>query len=126
MTEINDSLYGNMYANAAVLGLITVVCVLVAVIGAFVLYFTFLSKKNENRFKKVAGWLYNFFNFKTICAEVLLKIGYLIFFIFINMFQLGVLFFTAGESLGVKLFKCVIGIVIWNVLAYAIYAQFNK
>lgn len=113
--------FTSMLGNAAALGVITIICLLFSVIGGIVLYFTFLSKKNENKFQKNLGWLYNFLNFKSMFAESLLKIGYLISTIFIILFQLGVLFFTEGGSIGGKLFGCLIGLVVWNVIVRLTY-----
>ena len=41
-------------------GIWTIVSVILAIIGGIVLYFTFLSKKNEGKFTGFLGWLYDF------------------------------------------------------------------
>ena len=53
----------------------------------------FLTKKNENKFKGFAGWLYDFLNFKSLLAEGILRILYIISAIFITLYSLVMLFF---------------------------------
>ena len=62
-----------------------IVAAVVAVIGALVLYFTFLSKRNEGKFKGFLGWAYEFLNFKKFTIEAILKITYLMLAIFITL-----------------------------------------
>lgn len=65
--------------------IIWIIIAAVAFIGGIVLYFTFLSKRNEGKFKGFLGWLYDFFNFKKFTIEAILKITYLILTIFITL-----------------------------------------
>lgn len=65
--------------------MVWIVIAAIAFIGGIVLYFTFLSKRNEGKFKGFFGWLYEFFNFKKFTIEAILKITYLIFAIFITL-----------------------------------------
>ena len=62
-----------------------IIAAVIAVIGGLVLYFTFLSKRNEGKFKGFWGWTYDFLNFKKFTIEALLKITYLMFAIFITV-----------------------------------------
>ena len=62
-----------------------VISAILAVIGGIVLYFTFLSKKNEGKFTGFLGWMYDFLTFKKMMIENLLKILYLIAAIFITL-----------------------------------------
>ena len=62
-----------------------VISAILAVIGGIVLYFTFLSKKNEGKFTGFLGWMYDFLTFKKMMIENLLKILYLIATIFITL-----------------------------------------
>lgn len=66
-------------------GIWTIVSVILAIIGGIVLYFTFLSKKNEGKFTGFLGWMYDFLTFKKMMIENLLKILYLIATIFITL-----------------------------------------
>lgn len=62
-----------------------IVIAAIAIIGGLVLYFTFLSKRNEGKFKGFLGWAYEFFNFKKFTIEAILKITYLILAIFTTL-----------------------------------------
>ncbi len=55
-----------------------VIAILAAVILSIVLYFTFLNKKNEGKYKGFTGKIYNFFNFNKFYAEEILKLVYII------------------------------------------------
>lgn len=62
-----------------------IIAAVLAVLLGIILYFTFLSKKNEGRFKGFLGWTYEFLNFKKFTIEAILKITYLILSIFITL-----------------------------------------
>ena len=64
-------------------GIWTIVSVILAIIGGIVLYFTFLSKKNEGKFTGFLGWLYDFLTFKKMMIENVLKILYIIVALFV-------------------------------------------
>ena len=68
-----------------------IVSLALAVLGGIVLYFTFLSKKNEGQFQGFLGWLYDFLTFKKLTLEVILKILYLIIAIFITLSSFAVI-----------------------------------
>lgn len=73
-------------ATKAASGMIwIVISAILAVIGGIVLYFTFLSKKNEGKFTGFLGWMYDFLTFKKMMIENLLKILYLIAALFITL-----------------------------------------
>lgn len=63
----------------------TIIAAILAVVGGIVLYFTFLSKKNEGKFTGFLGWMYDFLTFKKMMIENLLKILYLIAALFITL-----------------------------------------
>lgn len=62
-----------------------IIAAVVAVIGGLVLYFTFLSRKNEGKYKGFLGWTYEFLNFKRFTIESFLKITYLMAAIFTTL-----------------------------------------
>lgn len=68
-------------------GMITwlIISAVIAVLGGLILYFTFLSKKNDGRFKGFWGWTYEFLHFKKFTIEAILKITYLISMLFITL-----------------------------------------
>lgn len=63
----------------AIVGLIVALC------GAIVLYFTFLNPKNEKNYTGFTKKLYDFLSFKTMTLEMILKICYLFFAIWITI-----------------------------------------
>ena len=66
-----------------------IVSAVLAIIGGIVLYFTFLSKKNDGKFKGFLGWLHDFLTFKKMFIENLLKVTYLVLTIFVTLFSFG-------------------------------------
>ena len=66
-------------------GIWAIIALVLAIVGGLVLYFTFLSKKNEGKFTGFLGWLYNFLNFKELLAEKVIRILYLIVALFITL-----------------------------------------
>ena len=62
-----------------------IIAAVIAVIGGLILYFTFLAKRNEGRFKGFWGWTYDFLNFKKLTIEAILKVTYLMLTIFITL-----------------------------------------
>lgn len=74
----------------AVIGMIFIV--LLAIGGGIALYCTFLSKKNDGKFKGFAAWLYDVLSFKKMLVEMLLKVTYLIAAIYITLTAITSLF----------------------------------
>ncbi len=66
-------------------GVWVIIAAVLAVVGGIVLYFTFLSKKNEGKYTGFLGWMYDFLTFKKLVIENILKILYLIVAIFITL-----------------------------------------
>ena len=62
-----------------------IVSMILAIIGGILIYFLFLSKKNEGKFNGFVGWLYDFLSFKKMFMEALLKITYLIVALYITL-----------------------------------------
>ena len=71
-----------------------IIAAVLAVVGGLVLYFTFLSKKNEGKFTGFLGWMYEFLNFKKMTLEAILKVTYLMLAIYITLAS----FATIGSS----------------------------
>lgn len=72
--------------NAAVGGAVwAIISVILAIVGGLLIYFLFLSKKNEGKFKGFLGWMYDFLSFKKMFLETLLKITYLIVALYITL-----------------------------------------
>ena len=62
-----------------------ILSLILAIVGGIVVYFLFLSKKNEGKFKGFLGWLYDFLSFKKMFLEALLKVTYLVLAIYITL-----------------------------------------
>lgn len=80
-----------MFGASTDAGIWVIISAVVAVIGGFVLYFTFLKKSNEGKFKGFLGWMYDFLTFKKMLIENLLRTLYLIFAIFITLASFAVI-----------------------------------
>lgn len=82
--------YGEM-SGAADAGIWMIISAVLAVVGGIVLYFTFLKKSNNEKFKGFWGWMYDFLSFKKMLIENLLKVLYLIFTCFITLSSFAVI-----------------------------------
>ena len=90
-----------------------IVSIILAVIGGILIYFLFLSKKNEEKFKGFVGWLYDFLSFKKMFMEALLKITYLIVALYITL--------SSFALIGVNFWAFLGTLIIGNVVARLIY-----
>lgn len=84
------------------------VCFLVAIIAGILLYFLFLTPKNDKKFTGFMGWLYDFLAFKKLLMEAILKIIYLISACFITLLGIVSLFDSFLVGLAI--------IVLWNIV----------
>ncbi len=66
-----------------------IISAVLAIVGALVLHFTFLSSKNDGKFNKFLGWLYDFLTFRKLMLESLLRVLYLVVVIFITLVSFG-------------------------------------
>ena len=87
----SSSLYGSAYGNSADIlrqysGGVTAVnnvqswagpVIIISLIAAVLIFFLFLTKKNEGKFKGFLGWMYDFLSFKKLAVEGILKIAYI-------------------------------------------------
>lgn len=71
--------------NAAGAAVWMIVSIILAIVGGLLIYFLFLNKKNEGKFKGFLGWSYEFLSFKKMFLETLLKITYLIVALYITL-----------------------------------------
>lgn len=81
----------NGFVNYTAIGAWMIVSVVIAIIGGIALYFTVFSKQNENKYQGFMSWLYEFFTFKKMVLESLLKVLYCIVAIYITISSLGLL-----------------------------------
>ena len=90
-----------------------IVSIILAIIGGILIYFLFLSKKNEGKFNGFVGWLYDFLSFKKMFMEALLKITYLIVALYITLSS----FALIGTNFVLFLATLIIG----NIVARLVY-----
>lgn len=95
--------YGSPISMFNKMAAVTGVCLFLAVIAGFLLFFLFLSKKNQKKFTGFLGWMYEFLNFEKMLAESILRVTYLILASFITLLSFGYLLFTEGGSIGERL-----------------------
>ena len=68
----------------------TLVAFVLALVGCFLAYFLFVTKKGEPK-EKFLAWLKKFLSFDTMLIEAILKISYLFFAIFITLASFGLI-----------------------------------
>ena len=73
------------YSAATNVGVFGIIALVLSLSGAFVLFYTFLNKSNEKKFKGFTKWAYDFLLFKKLCLESILKFLYLFSAIFITI-----------------------------------------
>lgn len=61
------------------------ICLIIGIVGALVLFFTFLSARNDGKYTGFVGWLYEFLNFRKLLLEAVLRIIYIAFAIFLTL-----------------------------------------
>ena len=101
----NSYLGSSSYNSAASTSIWMIVSLILAIVGGILVYFLFLSKKNEGKFTGFWGWLYDFLSFKKMFIETLLKITYLILAIYITLFS----FALIGYNFLAFLFTLILG-----------------
>ena len=90
----------------------TIISIVLAIIGGIAAYVLFLNKKDKVTNKKLA-WIKDFFNFKHLILEQILKISYVILTIFITLTSFNLI----GNNFGGFLFQLIVG----NILLRLIY-----
>ena len=68
-----------------------IIALILAIVGAFLVYFLFLDPKKEDNYTGFTKKLYNFLSFKTMSLEFFIKILYLFVAIFITIFSLSLI-----------------------------------
>ena len=90
-----------------------IIALVLAIVGGILVYFLFLSKKNEGKFKGFLGWLYDFLSFKKMFLEALLKITYLILAIYVTL--------SSFALMGTNFFIFLLVLILGNLLVRVIY-----
>lgn len=90
-----------------------IVSLVLAIVGGILIYFLFLSKKNEGKFNGFLGWMYDFLSFKKMFMEALLKIVYIITALYITLSSFAVI--------GSSFFAFLVYLIVGNVIARLVY-----
>lgn len=90
MMNMGGLLGGSSYTSSnlsgvAAAGVWIIISVVLAIVGGIVLYFVVFTKQNENKFTGFMKWVYEFFTFKKMMLETLLRILYMIIAIYITL-----------------------------------------
>ena len=92
-----------------------VICLLIGIIAALVLFFGFLGPRNDGKYTGFVGWFYEFLNFRKLLLEAVLRIVYMNFAVFLTL--IGIVYVFIGFAGGGANFLIGLGIiVIGNVL----------
>ena len=62
-----------------------IISLVLAIVGGIVGYIMFVSKKNNGEYTGFVAWLHEFLNFKKFLVEIILKVTYAIFAIYITL-----------------------------------------
>lgn len=109
----NNLLNSSAVSNAVGASVWIIISLILAIVGGILIYFLFLSKKNEGKFTGFVGWLYDFLSFKKMFMEALLKILYLIVAIFITL--------SSFASIGTSFIAFLITLIVGNIVARLVY-----
>ena len=76
---------------------ISTICIILALIGAIVLFFTFLGARNDGKFTGFLGWMYEFLNFRKLLLEAILRVVYIVLAIWLVLVGLIYIFMGFGN-----------------------------
>jgi hypothetical protein len=108
--NLNLSGYYN-YASAA-----PGICLLLALIAGVVIFFLFMPRHKDGQFTGFLLWLRDFLNFKTLLAENVLRLLYIICACWITLMAFAQLF-AASSSVGASLLSFLLLLIVGNVVA---------
>ena len=103
--------YGMAY-NASSQGW-TIASVILAIIGGIAVYFTFLKKSNDGKFKGFWGWMYDFLSFKKMMVEDILRVCYLICALLVTLLSFNLI--------GINFLEFIIMLIVGNIVVRMIY-----
>ena len=99
----SSSSLGGMYSTANTASNWALPALIISIVVAILVYFLFLSKKNEGKFVGFAGWLYEFLDFKKLAVEGILKIFYIASTLYLTIMSFTVISTSFGTFLAVLL-----------------------
>ena len=102
----------NLSYNVAGSGIWTVIALILAIIGAFLVYFMFAKPKKEYP-NKFLNWLRSFLNFQEMLIEPILKVSYIFVALFITL--------TSFNFISVHFLMFLAYLIVGNLIARVIY-----
>lgn len=72
---------------------------IISIIVAVLAFFVFMAKKNETKFSGFLGWLYDFWHFRKLIVEGLLKFIYIAVSVFITIMSFSLISFSVWAFL---------------------------
>lgn len=103
----------NYLSSVASSSIWLIISFVLAIVGGILVYFLFLSKKNEGKFTGFVAWLYDFLSFKKMFLEALLKITYLIVAIYVTL--------SSFALIGTSFIAFLVSLVLGNVMTRVVY-----
>ena len=103
--------YNNLSYNAGS-NIWTIIALILAIIGAFLVYFMFVKPKKEYP-SKFLNWLRNYLNFQEMLIEPILKVTYIFVALFITL--------TSFNYISVHFLIFIIYLIAGNLIARVIY-----
>lgn len=89
---------------------------IISIVAAILIFFLFLTKKNEGKFKGFLGWMYDFLSFKKLTVEAILKIAYIAVALYITIMSFTTIGLSFGYFLGILIGGNILARVIYEVL----------
>lgn len=97
------------------------VCLFISLIVGIVIYFAFLGKRNENKFRGAARSLYDFLSFKKLVSGEILKIVYIVMTVFNTLASFCFIIFNIANNYLISAVYCFNGIIVVNILLRIVY-----
>jgi hypothetical protein len=96
------------------------ISLLLAIVAGIAIFVIFLPRHRDGQFTGIVAWIRDFLNFKTLLAELVLRLLYVISACYITFSAFATLFTSRG-SVGTSLLTFLITIIIGNVVARIAY-----
>ena len=98
--DLEYLIQGSQTSRWTGLAIWAIIAFVIAIAATVCIFVVFLNKKNENKFNGFLGWLYNFLTFKVLASEILLKVTYVCFAIYITLYSFALIGTSFGSFLG--------------------------
>ena len=109
------SLFENLFSFDTEKGMMAfVICLVAVILGAVLLLALFLPRRNEEKVRGFGGFLYRFWNFKTLLSEGLLRFLYLVIAGYVTVYPIVFLCIT---DLGDAFWETLGGALLWIIVS---------